>query len=192
MPAKKATAAASPKKKAPSPKKTTGETAHPPFTAMIKKAVKELNEKGGSSKTAIMKYLNANYKVEGKSADTYVRSALRKMVAKNELVHASVKTHGASGSFKLPGKEPVAKKTAKKTSPKKKSPSPLKKSAKKAAAPKIETPVEPQVETPAQVSPPKKVEKSPAPALSKKLVKSPAKVAPKSPAKRGRGRPSKK
>ena len=84
-----------------------------------------------------------------------------------------------------PRKEPVAKKTAKKTSPMKKSPSPLKKSAKKTATPKI---VEPQVETPAQVYPPKKLEKSPAPVFSKKVVKSPANVSAKSPAKRGRGR----
>ena len=114
--------AATPKKTATPKKAVAAKTSsHPPFASMIKKAVKELNEKGGSSKAAIMKYINANYKVDEKAAN-HVKVALRRMVNKKELVHASSKSLGASGSFKLPAKEPGPKKPVKKTSPKKKSP----------------------------------------------------------------------
>ena len=163
-------------KKATTPKKASAAkvSSHPPFASMIKKAVKELNEKGGSSKAAIMKYINANYKVDEKAAN-HVKVALRRMLNKKELVHASSKSHGASGSFKLPAKESAATKPAKKTSPKKKSPD--KKAAAAAAAP-------PAVAKPAEkkAASPKKTKKSPA--KPKAAKKSPAKKAAKKPAKK--------
>ena len=135
--------------------------------------MKELNEKGGSSKAAIMKYINANYKVDEKAAN-HVKVALRRMLNKKELVHASSKSHGASGSFKLPAKESAATKPAKKTSPKKKSPA--KKAAAAAAAPAVAKPAEKKAASP------KKAKKSPA--KSKVAKKSPAKKAAKKPAKK--------
>ncbi|XP_063719501.1 histone H1-delta-like [Symsagittifera roscoffensis] len=161
-------------KKATTPKKASAAkvSSHPPFASMIKKAVKELNEKGGSSKAAIMKYINANYKVDEKAAN-HVKVALRRMLNKKELVHASSKSHGASGSFKLPAKESAATKPAKKTSPKKKSPA---KKAAAAAAPAVAKPAEKKAASP------KKAKKSPA--KPKAAKKSPAKKAAKKPAKK--------
>merc|ERR1712226_1678179 len=111
-------------KKTASPKKASSKAAKPSlpnYSAMIKKAIKDLNEKGGSSKVAIEKYLNANYRLSG-NVSKLVKMALRRMSTKKEIVHASSKSTGASGSFKLPAKEPAAKKA----SPKKKAPSPKK------------------------------------------------------------------
>merc|ERR1712004_781184 len=98
---------------------------------------KDLNEKGGSSKQAIVKYIQTNYKV-GEKASNQVKLSLRKMAAKKEVVHASSKSVGASGSFKLPAKEPAAKKpkSPKKKVAAKKTAATAKKSPKKAAAPK--------------------------------------------------------
>ena len=123
---------ATPKKVAtPKTKKSPAATkktySHPPYKSMIKKAVSALNEKGGSSRAAIVKYVSSNYKVGDKVA-VQVKMALKRMILNKELVHASSKTHGASGSFKLPAKEPKAKKVAVKKPAKK---SPVKKSAAK-------------------------------------------------------------
>ena len=121
--------------KSPAKKAVAKPAAHPPYKNMVKKAISDLKEKGGSSRAAIVKYIATNYKVGDNNA-VLVKGALRRMIAKKELVHASSKSHGASGSFKLPAKEP---KTAK---PKTKKPkSPAKKAAKakspkKSAAPK--------------------------------------------------------
>ena len=120
-------------KKVTTPKTKKSSTAvkktysHPPYKSMIKKAVSTLNEKGGSSRAAIVKYVSSNYKVGDKVA-VQVKMALKRMILNKELVHASSKTHGASGSFKLPAKEPKAKKATVEKSAKK---SPAKKSAAK-------------------------------------------------------------
>uniref|UniRef100_A0A0N4WFU9 H15 domain-containing protein n=1 Tax=Haemonchus placei TaxID=6290 RepID=A0A0N4WFU9_HAEPC len=37
--------------------------AHPPYTKMVQKAIAELNEKSGSSKSAIVRYLVQNYQL---------------------------------------------------------------------------------------------------------------------------------
>jgi len=132
-------------KKTATPKKAASKAAkpsHPTYSAMIKKAIKDLNEKGGSSKVAIEKYLNANYKLTG-NVSNLVKMALRRMSTKKEIVHASSKSTGASGSFKLPAKEPAAKKA----SPKKKAPSPKKVAAspkKTTTAKKAKSPSKPK------------------------------------------------
>merc|ERR1712076_331617 len=62
---------------------------------------------------------------------------------KKAIVHASIKSTGASGSFKLPAKEPAAKKA----SPKKKAPSPKKVAAspkKTTTAKKAKSPSKPK------------------------------------------------
>ncbi|XP_075265168.1 putative histone H1.6 [Convolutriloba macropyga] len=152
MPATVANKTSTPKKTSPT------KPAHPAYSAMIKKAIKELNEKGGSSKVAIEKYINANYSLSG-NVSNLVRLALRRMISKKELVHTSNKSTGANGSFKLPSKEP----TAKKPSPKKKAASPKKKSPsspkpKQPAAPKkAKSPTKPKVKkAPAKKAPAKK------------------------------------
>ena len=114
-------------KKTPASEKTST-SSHPPYKNMIKKAISTLNEKGGSSKIAITKYISANYQINEKAA-LQVRLTLRKMVQEKEVVHASSKSVGANGSFKLPAKEAkVAQKasTAVKKTPEK---SPVKKAA---------------------------------------------------------------
>ena len=106
--------------------------AHPKYSEMVAAAVGALKERSGSSRQAIMKYVQANYKV-GDGAGTHVKLALKRGVTGGLL--KQVKGTGASGSFKLAekpkapkkkpakkpaAKKPAAKKAAKKT-PKKKS-----------------------------------------------------------------------
>ena len=142
--AKKATTKAA-KKSASTP------ASHPPYKNMIKKAISELKERGGSSRIAIVKYIGSNFKVSDNNA-VLVKQALRRMVANKELVHASAKSHGANGSFKLPAKETKAAK------PKK---------AAAAASPKKASPKKPQVKSAAK---PKSPKKSPAKKVAKNSV----------------------
>lgn len=141
--------AASPAKKAPAKKvtkKAPKPADHPKYADMIEAAVASLKDRKGSSRQAISKYIQANYKVADNSS-VHVKTALKRGVASGTLVQ--VKGTGASGSFKLASKaaaktekkpaakkpaakKPAAKKPAKKT-PKKaaKKPVAAKKSAKK-------------------------------------------------------------
>ena len=89
-PAKKAT-----KKKTPAVKKTAE---HPKYGEMIAAAIGSLKERSGSSRQAILKYVQGNYKV-GDGASTHVKLALKRGVAGGSL--KQVKGTGASGSFKL-------------------------------------------------------------------------------------------
>ena len=150
-------------------KKAAAPASHPSYKSMIKKAVGDLKEKGGSSRAAIVKYIAGHYKVGDKNA-VLVKQNLKRMIAKKELVHASSKSHGANGSFKLPSKEPQAKKP--------KSPKKTTSPAKKAATPKSKA----SPKKAKSVAKPKAAKKSPA----KKTVKKPAvkKAAKKAPAKK--------
>merc|ERR1711937_540883 len=115
------TDAAAPKaKKAAKPKVPP---AHPPYATMIAAAIKGLGDKKGSSRQAILKYVVANNKVDAAKAAVRVRLALKKMIA------AAAAGKKGAGSFKLPAKEPKAKKARK---PKAKKP----KKAKKVKKPK--------------------------------------------------------
>ena len=51
------------KTKVPKMKITTAAVSKPTYSAMVTKAIVELKEKKGSSRSSIMKYLIANYKV---------------------------------------------------------------------------------------------------------------------------------
>ena len=73
--------------------------AHPPLKSMIKNAIKELKDKKGSSKSAIVKYISANYKVSADKVQNQTKLAVRRIAAKKKIVHASSKSIGASGSF---------------------------------------------------------------------------------------------
>merc|ERR1739844_72348 len=99
-----------------------------------------LKEKSGSSRSAILKYVLANYKVgdNKEKVQNRVRLAVKRMVTAKKLVPGRAKGKGA-GCFKLAEKPKAAKKAKKpkkkaakkvKKAPKKK---PAKKAAKKAA-----------------------------------------------------------
>ena len=112
---------------------------HPTYNAMISAAIVDLKERNGSSRQKITKHVQSNNKV-GDNAAVHVKMALKRMVAKGDLVQT--KGTGASGSFKLAkkaepkpkkkvaakkpaakkpaAKKPAAKKPAKKAAPKKK------------------------------------------------------------------------
>ena len=165
--AEKATKPAkSPKKKATKVKSKTPQN-HPHYRDMIKDALTNLKERGGSSRQAILKYIVKNFKVDDeKSANNHLKMALRAGVKNGTLKQS--KGTGASGSFRLgegktvskpkPKKEKAAKpKTEKKVKKKpkakaakaekkpkekseKKAKSPKKAAAKKAAKPKKKTP----------------------------------------------------
>merc|ERR1712080_157526 len=110
--------------------------AHPPYASMITTAIKKLADKKGSSRQAILKYVVANNKVDAAKAAVRVRLALKKMLAAKKLVPAAAGRKGA-GSFKLPAKEPKAKKAKKPKAKKAKKPKAAKKpAAKKPAAKK--------------------------------------------------------
>lgn len=127
---------------------------HPPYADMIKQAVKQLKERNGSSRQAIIKYIKANYKVDAR-AELNIRRSLISAVKSGKLVHT--KGTGASGSFKLTEKAAVSKqtkvkvakkpKTPKKATTTKKPKTAVKKSAtKKTAKPKAVS--KPKVKTP--------------------------------------------
>ncbi|XP_061192332.1 histone H1-delta-like [Saccostrea echinata] len=158
-------AAKSPKKKSVKSKNKTPLN-HPHYREMIKDALTNLKERGGSSRQAILKYIMKNFKVDDeKSANNHLKMALRAGVKNGSLKQS--KGTGASGSFRLgegakshskpkPKKEKTTKpKTEKKVKKKpkvkakaekkpkekteKKTKSP-KKAAKKAAKPKKKSP----------------------------------------------------
>merc|ERR1712058_127838 len=131
------TETAAPKaKKAAKPKVPA---AHPPYAAMITAAIKGLADKKGSSRHAILKYIVANNKVDAAKAAVRVRLALKKMIAAKKVVAAAAAGKKGAGSFKLPAKEPKAKKPKKAKKVKKpaaKKAKKPKKAAKKPAAKK--------------------------------------------------------
>merc|ERR1712080_142996 len=139
---------------AAAPAKAKAAPAHPPYASMITAAIKKLGDKKGSSRQAILKYVIANNKVDAAKAGVRVKLALRKLIASKKIVAAAAAGKKGAGCYKLPAKEPKAKKAAKKPKAKKpkkaaaakkpkaaknpaaKKPKAAKKPAKKAAKPK--------------------------------------------------------
>merc|ERR1711997_1234767 len=107
--------------------------AHPPYANMITAAIKGLKDKKGSSRQAILKYVVANNKVDATKAAVRVKLALRKMVVAKKVVAAAAAGKKGAGSFKLPAKEPKAKKV-------KKVKKVVRKAVKKPAAKKVKKP----------------------------------------------------
>jgi len=72
-------AAAKPKKAKSSggSKKPKSASSHPKFSAMIKQAITHSNDRNGTSKAAILKYILANFKVNAATANQHLKSALR-------------------------------------------------------------------------------------------------------------------
>jgi hypothetical protein len=91
--AKSAAATRAAAKKISAAKKAAVSSFHPPYTVMVLEAVTRLNEKNGSRQAAVVKYLDAKYKLCATSrhlrstATVLVRSALRRLVASNQLLH---------------------------------------------------------------------------------------------------------
>ena len=145
--------AAAPKaKKASKPKVVA---AHPPYAAMITSAIKKLGDKKGSSRQAILKCVVANNKVDAVKAAVRVRLALKKMIAAKKVVAAAAAGKKGAGCFKLPAKEPKAKKPKAKKAKKSKA-------AKKPAAKKAKKPAAKKAKKPAAKKPTKKAAKKPA------------------------------
>ena len=85
---------------------------HPKYSEMTAAAIVSLKERTGSSRQAILKYIQSNYKVKD-NASTHVKACLKRGVVAGTL--KQVKGTGASGSFKLADKPkaPKAKKAKK-------------------------------------------------------------------------------
>lgn len=103
--------------------------AHPSTSVMVTSAIKELNEKKGSSLSAIKKYLSANYKVDTVKYATFIRKYLKGAVTNGTIVQTK-------GTFKLPVAE-VKPKKKKKVAAKKKAPPPAVKRVKKVPEPYV-------------------------------------------------------
>ena len=165
--------AAPAKKKVSKPKVPA---AHPKYIDMIKAALGSLKERGGSSRQAILKYVMANYKVgnDVNSINAHLKLALKSGVKKGALKQAKGK--GASGSFKLGEKPKAEKKPKAKKVTKPKAAKPKKAAA---AKPKKATGEKKVKKTPKKAAAPKKA-KTPKKTAA---AKSPKKTAAKAPKK---------
>merc|ERR1712080_488637 len=141
---------------AAAPKAKKAPAAHPPYASMITTAIKKLADKKGSSRQAILKYVVANNKVDAAKAAVRVRPALKKMLAAKKLVPAAAAGRKGAGSFKLPAKEPKAKKAKKPKAKKAKKPKAAKKpAAKKPKAKKAKKPAAKKAAKPKAAKKPK-------------------------------------
>ncbi|XP_061191223.1 histone 24-like [Saccostrea echinata] len=173
--------AKSPKKKAAAkPKK---QTEHPKYLDMVLDAIKNLKERKGSSRQAILKYVMSKYKVgnDATKVNSRVKAALRKGVTSKALKQS--KGVGAQGRFSVGEKKAVVKKpkaakskTAKKPAAKK--PKAAKKTAGEKAKKVKKSPKKAKTAKP-KTAKPKTVKKSPkkAKAAKPKKAKTPKKAA---------------
>ena len=166
------------KKAAAKPKKPA---THPKYSEMIGESIKALKSRGGCSRSAILKYICANYNVGANNTmvNSHVKLALKAGVKAGTIKQA--KGTGASGSFKLGEVKKAAPKKAKK--PKAAKP----KKVKKAKTPKK------AAKKPAAKKPAAKKAKTPkkAAAKPKKAAAKPKKAAAKSPKKAKAAKPKK-
>ncbi|XP_033105080.1 histone H1.1, embryonic-like [Anneissia japonica] len=168
------------KAKKAAPKKPAS---HPTYIEMITAAIGALKERNGSSRQAIAKYIQANYKVDAGSMNTHLKIALKRGVDSGKL--AQPKGTGASGSFKLnqaAAKADAAAK-AKKEKAKKKAAAEKEKKAAKKTTKKAKKPATKKAKKPAKKASksPKKAKKSEKKAAKPKKTKSPKKVKAKKP-----------
>lgn len=156
-------------------KKPKAVPTHPPTAQMVTKAIGDLKEKGGSSLSAIKKFISSTYKVDAQKLAPFIRKYLVSAVASGKLVQTKGK--GAAGSFKLATKEKAPSKE-KKVAPKKKAPAAAAKAKKPAAAAAKKPKAAKKPATAAVVKKAKTPTKAKA-TKPKKAAKSPAKKAPK-------------
>ncbi len=166
--------AAAPKAKKPAKKRAAPQ--HPPYESMISEAVKALDDKKGSSRQAIIKYIKNTHRLEQANVETRIKLALKRMAGKGVLTHT--RGSGASGSFRVPADSSKAakgkKKTTKKSTPKKVKKPPV--SSKKAAKAKSPKTKKPAAKTESKKKPAAKKSKKPA---AKKPKVSPKKASAK-------------
>jgi len=86
-------------KKAAPKKAASTQPSHPTFIEMTKAGLKQLNERTGSSRIALLKFIVATYKLDDKSANVHLKMALKRGVKDGSL--KQVKGVGSNGSFKL-------------------------------------------------------------------------------------------
>jgi len=159
-------AVASPKKAKPAAKKKAAPPLHPTYAAMASAAIVALADKKGSSRQAIAKHINANFKV-GSNAEAVKRAlnlALAKGVKSGAFLPGAAAGRKGAGAFKL-AKKPAAKKAKKAKKPKAKKA----KKVKKAKKPKVKKP---------------KAKKPKAKVAKKKAAKKPAAKKPAAAAKK--------
>ena len=115
------------KKAAAKPKKPA---THPKYSEMIAAAVKNLKQRGGSSRAAILKFIAANYTLGSNQTkiNSFLKVSLKSGVKNGSLKQA--KGVGAAGSFKL---GEVKKAAPKKATKPKLAPSPIAASSHKVA-----------------------------------------------------------
>ena len=159
---------------------------HPPYLEMIRNAIADLKERGGSSRQAIEKYVRANFGIEldNKTNNARLKLALKKGVEKKKLIQ--VKGSGASGSFK---NAPEEKKKKEKPKPKKPAAKPKKPKAKEAKSKGKSPKTKPAAKkgTPSKTKKTKTTKptaKKAAKAAAKKVAKKSAKGTPKKTAKK--------
>ena len=90
---------------------------HPTYAEMISAAITNLNDRSGSSRQAIAKYVCANYQVDADKAAFHLRRALKKGLEDGVFKTARQSGKGA-GSFRLAEKKKPAVKKAKPSSKK--------------------------------------------------------------------------
>jgi len=79
--------------------KSSHHASHPKYSDMIKSALKSLNDRGGSSRAAILKFVLANYSLDPVQANQHLKLALKNGIKSKHF--KQTKGNGASGSFKL-------------------------------------------------------------------------------------------
>ena len=99
------------KVKTPKAVKSKAPASRPSFEDMISAAIVALNERKGSSRQAILKYITVNYKVSGadsKAVNSRIKAALKAGVGIGALIQTT--GTGARGSFKLVQEKVIKKK----------------------------------------------------------------------------------
>jgi len=93
---------------APKAKAVKKVAAHPTYKAMVTAAITALKNRNGSSRQAIQKYIEANYKGLN-NVTLHLRNALKSMMDKGDITRT--KGTGVSGSFKIVKKAAPKKRT---------------------------------------------------------------------------------
>merc|ERR1712039_611023 len=145
-------------------KKAAVKAAHPPYKQMVCAAIAALKSRNGSSRQAIAKYIQGNFK-EIKNLNVSLKKALLALL-KDKTIEATKGT-GAAGTYKLV-KKPVEKKPKKKV---------VKKVVKKKVVKKKVAAKKPAAKKPAAKKPAAKKPKSPKKAKKPAVKK--AKASPK-------------
>merc|ERR1719470_446281 len=99
--------------------KTVPAASEPTYSATVTKAIVELKEKKGSSRSSIMKYLVSNYKLDPATAQPLLNKTLAKLSTAGKLVPGAAAGKAGSGCYKLSSEEKEAIKKVEKAAQKK-------------------------------------------------------------------------